>query len=269
MSISRRLARPLLSSIFIAGGLDAVQHPESKAKAAEAVTVPLSKAVPGLPEDTATLVRINGAVQVGAGVLLATGKFRRLASVALIGSILPTTYAGHRFWEESDQETRRIQQMHFLKNVGLLGGLILAAVDTEGAPSLSWRAKRRARVAGQALGAGRGRAARKARAAATAASFAASAGSSIAAHKGEDFASRVDFAKAQQQLVRAQHQAAKVAKQIDWDKAQKRVVETAKHGADVADTYFHSGTDRAGELAAALSHPGDLVSRAADHLPNR
>ena len=268
MSISRRFARPLLSSIFIAGGLDALQHPESKVKAAEAVTVPLRQAVPALPDDTATLVRINGAVQVGAGFLLATGRFRRLASVALIGSILPTTYAGHRFWEESDPETKRMQQMHFLKNVGLLGGLILAAVDTEGAPSLSWRAKRRARVAGRAMGAGRGRAARKARAAASAASFAASAGTSMAAHKGDDLASKVDLAKVQQHLVRAQHQATKAAKQIDFKKAQKRVTETAKHGAEVADTYFHTGSDRAGDLVAALSH-SDLVSRAAEHLPTR
>ena len=90
-------------------------------------------------------MRINGAVQIGAGVLLATGKFRRLASLALIGSIIPTTYAGHRFWEETDPVTRTQQRMHFLKNLGLLGGLILAAVDTEGEPSLGWRAKRRAR----------------------------------------------------------------------------------------------------------------------------
>ena len=46
------------------------------------------------------LVRVNGAVQVGAGVFLAIGKFRRPAAFALIGSIIPTTYAGHRFWEE-------------------------------------------------------------------------------------------------------------------------------------------------------------------------
>jgi hypothetical protein len=91
------------------------------------------------------LVRANGAVQVGAGVLLATGRLPRLASLALIGSIVPTTYAGHRFWEETDDADRAQQRVHFLKNLGLLGGLVLAAVDSEGQPSLSWRAKRRSR----------------------------------------------------------------------------------------------------------------------------
>ena len=54
---------------------------------------------------------------------------------------MPTTLAGHRFWEEDDKQKRAQQQIHFLKNAGLLGGLILAAVDTEGKPSVAWRAR--------------------------------------------------------------------------------------------------------------------------------
>ena len=45
--------------------------------------------------------------------------------------------------------------MHFLKNLGLLGGLILAAFDTEGQPSLGWRAKRQARELETTIGVGR------------------------------------------------------------------------------------------------------------------
>jgi putative oxidoreductase len=146
MSISGRIARPLLASVFVYGGLDAIQHPEGKMKAAEKVTGPLSERIDALPNDTANLVRINGGVQVAAGVLLAVGKFRRLAAVALVGSVIPTTLAGHRFWEELDDEKRMQQQTHFLKNAGLLGGLILAASDADGAPSVSWRIRRQARV---------------------------------------------------------------------------------------------------------------------------
>ena len=129
--------------MFVAGGADALRHPEGKVKAAEKVTRPLSEHIEALPDDTALLVRINGGVQVTAALLLSVGKFRRLASVALIGSIIPTTYAGHRFWEELDEDKRAQQRIHFLKNLGLLGGLVLAAFDTEGAPSLTWRLGRR------------------------------------------------------------------------------------------------------------------------------
>ncbi|MHB1488184.1 MAG: DoxX family protein [Acidimicrobiales bacterium] len=131
----------MLASIFIAGGFDAVQNPESKAQAAEKVALSLARSL-HLPEDPATLVRINGAVQVGAGALLALGWFPRLAATALAGSIVPTTLAGHRFWEEADDQARKGQRIHFLKNVSVLGGLLVAAVDSGGKPSLSWRARR-------------------------------------------------------------------------------------------------------------------------------
>jgi uncharacterized membrane protein YphA (DoxX/SURF4 family) len=167
MAVTRRIARPMLASIFVVGGLDALRHPAGKVDKAEVVTDRLGENGAGIPLDPETLVRINGVVQVGAGVLLATGRFRRLASLALIGSIIPTTYAGHRFWEETDPVTRAQQKMHFLKNLGLLGGLILAAFDTEGEPSLGWRAKRRAHqleeavALGKAVGHARARGARK------------------------------------------------------------------------------------------------------------
>ncbi len=125
--------------MFIYGGVDAVRNPASKVKRAEKVTAPLSRQVDVLPDDPILLVRLNGGVQVLSGVLLAAGKFRRLAALALIGSIIPTTYAGHPFWNEVDEEARARQKIHFLKNLGLLGGLILAASDTEGAPSTAWR----------------------------------------------------------------------------------------------------------------------------------
>jgi putative oxidoreductase len=108
MTISRRIARPLLASMFIAGGLDAIQSPEGKVKAAAAVTDPLKEKVPAIQQDTVTLVKWNGMVQVGAGALLAIGRFRRLAALALIASLIPTTYAGHRFWEEVDDTFSRI-----------------------------------------------------------------------------------------------------------------------------------------------------------------
>ena len=82
--------------------------------------------------------------KIVAGTMLAFGKFPRLASTALAASLVPTTLAGHRFWEEDDPEVRAQQQIHFLKNVGLLGGLLIAAADTHGKPSLGWRARKAA-----------------------------------------------------------------------------------------------------------------------------
>jgi len=95
-----------------------------------------------LPDDPEMVVKINAGVQVGAGALLAIGRLPRLSAAVLAGSLVPTTLAGHPFWEESDPAKRAQQQIQFVKNASLLGGLILAAFDTDGAPSLGWRARR-------------------------------------------------------------------------------------------------------------------------------
>lgn len=142
----RTAARALLSAIFVASGARAVANPEMFVPRAKRVTdriVPLlEKTDPRLPTDPRSLVRANGAVQLAGGLLLATGHFTRPAAAALAGSLVPTTIAGHPFWSVDDPVERRIQQTHFLKNLGLFGGLLLAAADTQGRPGLRWRTGR-------------------------------------------------------------------------------------------------------------------------------
>lgn len=140
MTLVRRIARPMLAAMFVSGGLDALRHPAGKVPAADDPMVKKVAQTLHLPDDTELLVRVNAATMLGAGSLLALGKLPRLASLALVGTLLPTTYAAHSFWSEQDPAVRGQQKVQFLKNVGLLGGLLLAAVDTAGRPGLSWRA---------------------------------------------------------------------------------------------------------------------------------
>ncbi|MDT8910544.1 DoxX family protein [Amycolatopsis sp. PS_44_ISF1] len=152
--ILRRVARPLLASIFIFGGIGMLRDTQGHAKAVEPFLTETFDKVEGLvpaqvPRDPATLVRIDGAVKIGAGLALAAGKLPRFASLALIGSLVPTTLAAHRFWEIKDPAEKQVQQIQFFKNASLAGGLLLATGDTVGKPSLGWRARRAARKAGQ------------------------------------------------------------------------------------------------------------------------
>ena len=139
MSLVRRVARPLLASMFVVGGVDQLRHPSGKTEVADPVVSTVAPLV-GLPEDTELLVRANGVVMVLAGSMLALGRFPRLAAGALAVSLVPTTLAAHQYWREDDPDARAQQRVHFLKNLGLLGGLALAAVDTEGRPGLAYRA---------------------------------------------------------------------------------------------------------------------------------
>ena len=148
MTLVRLVARPMLASMFVVGGVNALKNVDKMAQRAHPVTEKLTatagKVAPNLPipQDEKTLVRINAITQITAGLALATGRAPRLASTALAASLLPTTAAGHRFWEETDPTTRANQRLHFIKNVSMLGGLLLASVDTEGKPGVAWRAKR-------------------------------------------------------------------------------------------------------------------------------
>ncbi len=141
--------------MFVTGGYDAYRNPAGKVPAADDVAPPIAARIPGLPEgETEQLVKINGAVQVAAGSLLAIGKLPRLSALALAASLVPTTAAGHRFWEAKGDD-RSQQQIHFFKNVSMLGGLLLAALDTEGRPGVLWRTRHATEHAGAAVRRGR------------------------------------------------------------------------------------------------------------------
>lgn len=148
----RRIARPLLAAPFVYGGISTLRKPQDRVPGArpivEKVAETADKQLPvQVPKDVEQYVKANAALQVGAGALFALGRLPRLTSLALAGSVVPTTLAGHRFWEEDDPKVSFEKIAHFVKNLGLLGGLLLAAVDTEGRPSVGYRARRAARRA--------------------------------------------------------------------------------------------------------------------------
>lgn len=147
MTATRLIARPLLASAFVLGGVNALRNAPDLAIQAKPLADRLrplvEKAVPQVkvPEDTATLVRINAAAQILAAVTLARGRAPRLSSTVLAASLLPSTVAGHPFWDETDPQSKVEQRIHFFKNLSMLGGLLLASVDTEGRPGVAWRAR--------------------------------------------------------------------------------------------------------------------------------
>jgi putative oxidoreductase len=150
MTVTRLLARPMLASMFVVGGINALKNADALATRAKPVAdkiVPrvqrLAPQVP-IPTNTTTLVRLNAGVQILAGAALATGHAPRLASTLLAATLVPTTVAGHRFWEETDPAAKANQKVHFFKNVSMFGGLLLAGVDTDGKPGVAWRARRAA-----------------------------------------------------------------------------------------------------------------------------
>lgn len=151
----RRIARPLLSVAFIGQGVDALRNPKPAADAARPALDGMRQLPDpigsNVPTDAETFARINAAVQIGGGLLLATGKMPRLASAALAFTVIPASLSGHMFWNESDPQRKADVRRAFMTDLSLLGGLIIAAVDTEGKPSLGWRGRRAAHKVSAAM----------------------------------------------------------------------------------------------------------------------
>ncbi len=149
MSLPRFAARSMLASLFLTRGAHAVRKPAELVPVAEPLTdrlVPLAqKYAPSqvgsyIPTDTTTLVRLGGVGQVLGSLALATGKLRRPAAWLLALSMVPQLLATLPFGQNKATDDDGAQRHEFATNVALLGGVLLAAQDTEGRPSLAWRA---------------------------------------------------------------------------------------------------------------------------------
>jgi putative oxidoreductase len=138
MSPTRRLARTMLAGVFISGGVNGLRQPGPRAELVKqsGLTDKLPPQVPQPLRTPENIVRFNAAADVLGGLALIRGKTPRLASLGLIASLVPMTIVGHPFWTEKDRQVKAQQQLHFFKNLGILGGLLLSATDTGGRESL-------------------------------------------------------------------------------------------------------------------------------------
>jgi uncharacterized membrane protein YphA (DoxX/SURF4 family) len=122
MGFLRFLARSMFAWIFLASGVKTLRDPGKRPEIV-AKTLPLPA-----PE---LMVRINGAAMMLGGAALALGIKPRLAALELAATLVPTTYAGHQFWNQEDPAARANQQVHFNKNVTMIGGLLAYALTSD------------------------------------------------------------------------------------------------------------------------------------------
>jgi uncharacterized membrane protein YphA (DoxX/SURF4 family) len=273
MSIVRAAGRTLLASYFITSGIKAIKNPGALVPAAEPLAdkvVPLVKQYAPtqvsnyVPEDAKTLVRINGAAEVLGGVALATGVGRRLGALLLAGTLVPSTIAKYPFWTRDDPDQRADERAHFVKNASLLGGVMLAAVDTEGKPSLGYRAHK----GGQSIAKDTKKAGRKVAKSTSALTNAALAEGAMLAGAVVT-QSRRARKKAAKQAVEARKAAEKAAKPVLKDAqraardAQKQFAKTQKQAGKTVGTVSDTASKKAAELSKAASQKAADVQKGA------
>ena len=109
----------LLSGIYVINGWGAFSKPGGRPKLVAAA---------GIPQPERAVV-LNAAVMIVAGLLLGMGITPRLAAALLLGSMIPTTLVGHAFWKEEPGTQRQNQETQFLKNLSMIGGLLMVLTE--------------------------------------------------------------------------------------------------------------------------------------------
>src|SRR5699024_12181026 len=89
-----------------------------------------------------TVARASGAALATAGVLLAIGRFPRAASVVLVSTyVLDLAGDALTSGKAQTKEEKAARRNETLMRSSMLGGALLASVDTAGRPGLVWRAQ--------------------------------------------------------------------------------------------------------------------------------
>jgi putative oxidoreductase len=113
-SLALALGRVLLVAIFLQSGFAKLTAPAGIAGMLTAK---------GLPMPTA-LAYLAGAAELGLGALILIGWKTRLAAAGMIVFVIVATYLGHNFWDMTDA-ARRMNLTHFMKNLSIIGGLLI------------------------------------------------------------------------------------------------------------------------------------------------
>ncbi len=116
MKLLSLLTRVAVGVPFVWLGYEAMKEPGLRVKMATDF---------GVPDEYGELaVRANGAAMVLGGLSVITGLWPAVGATAVIGSMIPTTLAGHSFWKDTDPKQRKANRTQLLKNVGMIGGLL-------------------------------------------------------------------------------------------------------------------------------------------------
>lgn len=111
--------RALMSAIFILSGF-------GKLPQFHAIADGLRQT--GWPAAT-LLIAVSIAIEIGCGVLLLTGFKARYAALLLAAWLIPVTLTFHNFWAYSGA-AQQGQLINFLKNLAIMGGLLVFSTST-------------------------------------------------------------------------------------------------------------------------------------------
>ncbi|MBK8131666.1 MAG: DoxX family protein [Gammaproteobacteria bacterium] len=126
------LGRLLIAAVFIPAGLLKIPGFETTAG---------YMAAKGLPF-VALLLVLTILIEFGGGLMILLGWRARDAALVLFLFLIPVTVVFHGFWGIEDPVARAAEQRAFMKNIGIMGGVLFVAAFGSGPLSLDGSGKR-------------------------------------------------------------------------------------------------------------------------------
>jgi uncharacterized membrane protein YphA (DoxX/SURF4 family) len=117
----KHLALLLYSGMLFLGGWQQAHQPAGRAERARSTGLPISD----------QFVQASGWAMIAAAAALQVRPLRRPAALALAAQLLPITYVGHRFWEMDEGPQRVQNQLHFFKNLSMIGSALYNAASDD------------------------------------------------------------------------------------------------------------------------------------------
>ncbi len=115
------LGRIALAAIFLWSGYGKLVAPEGLAGMLGGRGLPMPL----------YLAYAAGAVEVALGAVVVLGWQARLAALGLVAFTIVATYLGHDFWNQTGAAVRG-NQIHAMKNLAIIGGLLMLAAGGPG-----------------------------------------------------------------------------------------------------------------------------------------
>ena len=114
---SLALGRAMLSAIFVLSGFGKIMNFKGTVDGLSAAHWPAAS----------VFIVLSITVEVGGGLMLLFGIKVRWAAILMALWLIPVTLTFHNFWAYKGTPAYAGQQINFLKNVAIAGGLLVAA----------------------------------------------------------------------------------------------------------------------------------------------
>jgi putative oxidoreductase len=129
-AITDPVARTLVTVIFVITGIMKLTHFDGTAHMIAQKGIPLATVA----------AAISIAIELGGATMIIIGWQTKLAAAVQFVYLIPITLMFHNFWA-APPELHDMQMLNFLKNLGIMGGLLLLATRGAGASAVDSRAQ--------------------------------------------------------------------------------------------------------------------------------